>query len=90
VIEPSQEPDHWVLKKEIQLTHVITTIGVAFAAFMYVNAMEKRLTLIEERVSLQKEQSVSHDKSITETFTHINSQIDKMDAKLDRLIERRK
>ena len=88
---PDRRSDsHWTFKKEIQLTHVFSTIALAFAAFMYVNSMEKRISLIEERIVQQKEQTANNEKVITETFSHINAQIDKMDAKLDRLIERGK
>ena len=69
--------ERWHLKKEIQLTHVISTIVVIGAVLAYVSKIEQRLTIFETQLMAQ------HDAAVLQ-----RAQLEKMDAKLDRLIER--
>jgi len=69
--------ERWHLKKEIQLTHVISTIVVIGAVLAYVSKIEQRLTIVETQLMAQ------HDAAVLQ-----RAQLEKMDAKLDRLIER--
>lgn len=69
--------ERWHLKKEIQLTHVISTIVVIGAVLAYVSKIEQRLTVVETQLIAQ------HDAAVLQ-----RAQLEKMDAKLDRLIER--
>ena len=73
----NQEPQGWHLKKEIQLGHLITTITVAVAAVVYINKIEQRVAVIESQVIYQKE-----------TADVLRNQLEKINDKLDRLIER--
>jgi len=67
----------WHLKKEIQLGHLITTLTVAISAIVYVNKIEQRVAVVESQMLYQKE-----------TSTVLRSQLDRINDKLDRLIER--
>lgn len=67
----------WHLKKEIQLGHLITTITVALSAVIYINKIEQRVAVIESQVIYQKE-----------TADVLRNQLEKINDKLDRLIER--
>ena len=69
--------ERWHLKKEIQLSHVISTIVVIGAVLAYVSKIEQRLTIVETQLMAQ------HDAAVLQ-----RAQLEKMDAKLDRLIER--
>ena len=71
--------DRWHLKKEIQLGHLITTATVAVAAIMYINKIDQRVTVVEVQVASQRESSVV-----------LRAQLEKINDKLDRLIERAK
>ena len=73
------EKDRWHLKKEIQLGHLITTATVAVAAIMYINKIDQRVTVVEVQVASQRESSVV-----------LRAQLEKINDKLDRLIERAK
>jgi hypothetical protein len=70
-------PSGWHLKKEIQLGHLITTATVAISAMVYVNKIEQRVAVVETQVLYQKE-----------TAAVLRSQLDRINDKLDRLIER--
>ena len=72
-----QEPEGWHLKKEIQLGHLITTITVAVSAVIYINKIEQRVAVVESQVIYQKE-----------TVDVLRNQLEKINDKLDRLIER--
>jgi len=71
--------ERWHLKKEIQITHVISTLLLVGAVFAYVNKIDQRLTIVETQLIAQREASVIQ-----------RAQLERMDAKLDRLIERSK
>lgn len=73
----NQEPEGWHLKKEIQLGHLITTITVAVSAVIYINKIEQRVAVVESQVIYQKE-----------TADVLRNQLEKINDKLDRLIER--
>jgi hypothetical protein len=69
--------ERWHLKKEIQLTHVISTIVVIGAVLAYVSKIEQRLTIVETQLMAQRDATLLQ-----------RAQLERMDAKLDRLIER--
>ena len=71
------EPERWHLKKEIQVTHVISTLLLVGAVFAYVNKIDQRLTIVETQLIAQRDSSMVQ-----------RAQLERMDAKLDRLIER--
>lgn len=73
----AEPQERWHLKKEIQLGHLITTIAVAGSAIVYIGKIEQRLSVVETQVMAQRESSAL-----------LRSQLERMDAKLDRLIER--
>ena len=59
--------------------HLITTATVAVAAIMYINKIDQRVTVVEVQVASQRESSVV-----------LRAQLEKINDKLDRLIERTK
>jgi hypothetical protein len=69
--------ERWHLKKEIQLTHVISTLIMIAAIFSYVSKIEQRLTIVETQLMAQRDATILQ-----------RAQLERMDAKLDRLIER--
>jgi hypothetical protein len=73
------EPERWHLKKEIQITHVFTTLALVGSVFAYVQKIDQRLTIVETQLIAQREASMIQ-----------RAQLERMDAKLDRLIERSK
>ena len=75
--EPQAE--RWHLKKEIQVTHVVSTLLLVGAVFAYVSKIDQRLTIVETQLLAQRDSSIVQ-----------RAQLERMDAKLDRLIERSK
>jgi hypothetical protein len=79
MIEQNEQRERWHLKKEIQITHVFTTLTLVGAVFAYVQKVDQRLTIVETQLVAQREASVIQ-----------RAQLERMDAKLDRLMERSK
>lgn len=73
------EPQGWYLKKEIQVTHVVSTLLLVGAVFAYVSKIDQRLTIVETQLIAQRDSLMVQ-----------RAQLERMDAKLDRLIERAK
>jgi hypothetical protein len=71
--------ERWHLKKEIQVTHVVSTLLLVGAVFAYVSKIDQRLTIVETQLIAQRDSSMVQ-----------RAQLERMDAKLDRLIERTK
>jgi hypothetical protein len=69
--------ERWHLKKEIQLTHIISTFLLVAAVMAYVSKIEQRLTIVETQLLAQRDAAILQ-----------RAQLERMDAKLDRLIER--
>ena len=84
-----EENTHWTIKREVQLGHVISTILLAASAFGYITSMEKRIALIEDKFVTQKERDDRQDARFSENMGQMALKIDRMDSKLDRLIERK-
>jgi hypothetical protein len=78
-----QEDRGWHLKKEIQLGHVITTLSVIVSVIWYAGKLEQRIALTEQQVT----QIVSSQK---DREAMLVQRLDKIEAKLDRLIEVRR
>lgn len=67
----------WVFKKEIQLGHLLTTLMVVVSVIIYIQKIETRLAVAESQVDqLQEDNKV------------LKSSLDRINSKLDRLIER--
>jgi hypothetical protein len=77
--EQKEQSERWHLKKEIQVTHIVSTLMLVGAVFAYVQKVDQRLTIVETQLVAQREASVIQ-----------RAQLERMDAKLDRLIERQK
>jgi hypothetical protein len=78
-MEQVNEPERWHLKKEIQVTHIVSTLMLVGVVFAYVSKIDQRLTIVETQLTAQRDASVIQ-----------RAQLERMDAKLDRLIERSK
>lgn len=78
----------WHIKREIQLGHLITTITVAVSVVVYVSKLEQRIALVEQQHQVQRDRDAQQDQATREAMATLRQQLDRMDTKLDRLIER--
>lgn len=82
--EPS--PERWHIKREFQLSHLITTVVMAVSVILYLGKMEQRIALIEQSVTQQRERDERQDKAIAEGLQAIDRRLGKLDDKLDRVL----
>lgn len=84
------EPQGWHLKKEVNLSLIISVIGIAIACVTGYTDLKRDVALIQaDLVGMHKkdiELAAEDDKNLVV----IRAQYDRMEGKLDRLIERQK
>lgn len=80
----------WHLKKELQIGHIITTCTVLFSVIWYAGKLEQRIALVEQTVAQQRERDDRQDKMAAEALQMVRQQLDRLESKMDRLIEARK
>ena len=73
----NESDKNWHFKKEVQLGHLITTFTIAISAVVYINKIEERVSIVETQIVSQKENN-----------NLFRAQLEKINDKLDRLIER--
>ncbi len=72
----------WHLKKEIQVTHIISTVMISVGAILYVGDIKRDVEVLKAKQDLQ-------DRNTNEAVRLLREQLAAMDKKLDRLIEGR-
>ncbi len=84
------EPQGWHLKKEVNLSLIISVVGIAIACVTGYTDLKRDVALIQaDLVGMHKkdtELAAEDDKNLVV----IRSQYDRLEGKLDRLIERQK
>lgn len=92
VVDATSPPERWHvgwhLKKEIQLTHVISTVTLALSAVWYMGKIEQRIAIVERQQSVQSEKDATQDQVVRESLALLRQDLSSLNAKLDRLIER--
>lgn len=78
---PERRHEHWHLRKEINVGHMISTIMLMVAAFTWSSNIDKRVTVLETRQEQQSQQT-------TEMRAELRTELRTLNDKLDKLIER--
>lgn len=86
-MEPMNNQAGWHLKKEIQLGHIVTTVTVALSAVIYTQKLEQRIAIIENQMVAQRDRDERQDSTNKELMNHLRNHLDRMELKIDRLIE---
>lgn len=86
---PMTKPEPWHIKREIQIGHLITTMSVAFSLIWYAGKLEQRIALVEQAIAMQRDRDSAQDTQSATAYQQMHQQLDRIDAKLDRLIEAR-
>lgn len=77
----------WHIKREVQLSHLAATLSVVFSVIWYAGKLEQRIALVEQAVVMQRDRDTSQDQAVNLANDQLRRQLDRIDAKLDRLIE---
>ena len=73
----------------INLGHILTFIGFIVAGFGAWTTLDKRVLVLEEGKKNQAQVDASQDSRFSDAVLLLRSQLEKMDQKLDRLVEKR-
>ena len=79
----------WRLDRSINVGDLLVFISLLAAGIGYVIHQDQRSTRTEDAVVSLKDTDQRHDKDIQTLKGDMTQRLDRMDAKLDRLIERR-
>lgn len=78
----------WHIRREVQLGHILTTLAIAGAATAYITKIDQRLALLEQQTIQQRDRDDTQDRVTLERTSLVRVQLDRLETKLDRLIER--
>lgn len=81
---------HWHLDKRLNVGHILTTISAVAAAFAWGSTIESRLAVLELQTRNSEAAQAEIKEEIVRTRQSFNQRLDRVDSKLDRLIERKK
>lgn len=85
--EPSDR--RWHIDRSIQLGHVVTTLTVAISAVVYLQKLEQRVALSEQEIRHLAAKDVDHEQALLRVAAELNRRLDRIEAKLDSLAERK-
>lgn len=79
----------WHLKREVNASIIISVIGIAIAAVMGYSDLKRDIALIQADMGVLHQRDSQISSSIQNDSEIIRRQFERIDAKLDRLIERK-
>lgn len=82
--EQPKEP--WHLKKEIQVGQIITLLAMIGSVAVYVNKMDQRLLVLEERQQAQRENSAIANTELQRRFDRFQLQLDRIEQQQTQFI----
>lgn len=80
--------DSWHLKKEINVSLIISVISIAIAAVTGYTDLKRDIALIQADIVVLHQSDSRQVSDSTAQLSVIRSQYERLEAKLDRLIER--
>ena len=82
-----REPNGWHLKKEVQVGHLISSVGMFVGALLYVGEIKKDVEVLKVQAIKQEKLDDRQDREARDTAALLREQLKAIDGKLDRLIE---
>lgn len=86
--EDRRSPERWKLKKEISAADLLSFLAAALAVIYAYTTLDKRITVIESLLVQTTLENKTQDEAILRMQSRIDYQLDKLNEKVDRLIER--
>jgi hypothetical protein len=84
VTEPK---DEWHLDRRLQITHILSTAAMVVGATLYLGDIRKDVEVLKSQQAVQAVRDQKQDADQVELKRDLQGQFEKIDAKLDRLIE---
>ena len=87
--EDRRQPERWKLKKEVSLADILSFAAAALAVVYAYTTLDKRLTIVEVAAVNNQSANARQDEEALRVQARIDVQLDKLNNKVDRLLERR-
>lgn len=81
--------ESWHLDKKVPLSLIFAMLIQAAMVIWAVADIKKDVEILKSRVATQQDRDDRQDKTLGEVVSRLQTQLERMDGKLDRLIERR-
>ena len=82
--------ENWHLDRKVPLTLIFAMLVQAGMVIWAVADIKKEVELLKAQTSMQRDRDERQDKSAFEAYQRLSYQLEKIDAKLDRLADKRK
>lgn len=87
--EDRRQPERWKIKKEVSLADILSFAAAALAVVYAYTTLDKRLTIVEVATVNNQAANARQDEESLRMQARIDVQLDKLNSKVDRLLERR-
>lgn len=78
----------WHLDRRLQITHILSTLALGIGAVLYVGDIRKDVEVLKVQTAAQIARDAGQDKTNEQERNESQARLDRIDAKLDRLLER--
>ena len=79
----------WHLDRRLQITHILSTLSLGVGAVLYVGDIRKDVEILKAQNVVQASRDQRQDSDVAARQQDLQSRLDRIDEKLDRLIEGR-
>jgi len=83
----------WHLDKRVQVSHIVATVVAALSVVTYLTTIRQDIELLKAQytttVVVQRDRDERQDRQAQDAVAQLRSQLERMEAKLDRLVEKR-
>lgn len=80
--------EQWHLDRKVSVTHIVSTLMIVASLFLWGGNIERRIDLNAKDIEQVREMQSRNWQANKEAWKDLKSSIEKMNGKLDRLIER--
>ena len=87
--EKTNDDDAWHLDKKVPISLIVAVLVQAAMGILAIADIKKDVELLKVESIRQHERDERQDKSTAEAMLQLRTQLDRIDAKLDRLVEKR-
>ena len=84
----TQEDTHWHLDKKVPITLIVTILVHLGVSIWWARGLESRLASVERDQARQERRDDLQDNEARSAVLQLRNQLDRIDTKLDRLIEK--
>lgn len=82
----------WHLDKRVQVPHIVATAVTVISAVLYLGDIKKDVELLKvqqhSNLQAQRDRDDRQDKSSADSITLLRTQLERMESKIDRIVER--